>query len=383
MEKVTRKNFLKHFAVIAAGITAAPEIFATHTGFVSSQRPELLSRLDTSGKLIMLNANENPYGVPLKAQKAIMESLAKGNRYGFIDSAREKLREKIAQKEGLSKDHILLSAGSSEVLGILGGYFGKDKGNMIFALPTFWLLGEYAKNLGVEVVNVPVTKDKKHDLNAMLGKINRKTKLLQVCNPNNPTGTIVDATELKNFCIEASKKTAVFIDEAYIDFLPDRPTMAGLVTDNENIIIGRTFSKVFGMAGLRVGYAIAHPNLIAKMEDSQQGGGISVGTSSVAGAIAAMDDSEFVSSFLEKNKAARDFTMSQLQALNIPYVPSYTNFVYFSLAKYPNDFVKEMAKHNVLVRMFAENEEKYGRVSIGTMEEMQVFGEVIKKVWQS
>lgn len=383
MENVTRKNFLKHFAVLAAGITAAPEIFATPTGFTSRQKVGLIGNLDASRKPIMLNANENPYGVPPKAQKAIMEAIAEGNRYGFFDNTRNKLREKIAEKEGLSKEHILLSAGSSEVLGILGGYYGQDKGNMIFAFPTFWLLGEYAKNLGVEVVNVPLTKDKKHDLNAMLGKINRKTKLLQVCNPNNPTGTIVDAGELRNFCIEASKKTTVFVDEAYIDFLPDRPTMAKLVTDNQNIIIGRTFSKVFGMAGLRVGYAIAHPKIVAQMENFQQGGGISVGTTSVAGAIAAMDDTEFVSSFLEKNKAARDLTMSQLQSLNIPYIPSYTNFIYFSLARYPSDFVKDMAKQNVMVRMFAENEEKWGRVSIGTMAEMQVFGEVLKKVWQS
>jgi histidinol-phosphate aminotransferase len=381
MEKLTRKNFLKHFAAFAASVTAAPEIFATPTGFASNTRPELLG--GEKGKLILLNANENPYGIPPKAQKAMLEAMNEGNRYGFTSGIRDLLREKIAQKEGLTKEHILLSAGSSEVLGILGAYFGQDKGNMIFAFPTFWLLGEYAKNLGVEIVNVPVTKDKKHDLNAMLGKINRKTKLLQVCNPNNPTGTIVDATELKNFCIEASKKTAVFIDEAYIDFLPDRPTMAKLVTDNQNIIVGRTFSKVFGMAGLRLGYAIAHPKMVAEMDKYQQGGSISCSTTTVAGAMAAMDDHEFINSFIDKNKAARDYAASQLQALRIPYIPSYTNFLYFSLAQYQNDFVGEMKKHNVLVRIFAENEEKWGRVSIGTMEEMQVFGEVLKKVWQS
>jgi histidinol-phosphate aminotransferase len=381
MEKVTRKNFLKHFTLFAAGVTAAPEIFASPTGFASKQRSELL---DASNKLIMLNANENPYGVPPKAQKAIIEALASGNRYGFIDNNRETLKEKIAAKEGLSKDHILLTAGSSEVLGILGGYYGQDKGNMIFALPTFWLLGEYAKNLGVEVINIPVTKEeKKHDLNAMLAKINRKTKLVQICNPNNPTGTISNPSELKNFCLEASKKTTVFVDEAYIEFLPNKPTMASLVTDNQNIIVGRTFSKIYGMAGLRIGYAIAHPKIVAAMDKFQQGGSISTSTGSVAGAIAAMDDTDFINSFLEKNEAVKDFTNSQLKALNIPYIPSYTNFVYFSLAKYPNDFVKAMRDNNVLVRMFAENEERWGRVSIGTMEEMQVFGEVLKKIWQS
>ncbi len=381
MEKVTRKNFLKHFALFAAGVTTAPEIFASPTGFASTQRPEWL---DSSNKLVLLNANENPYGVPPQAQKAIIEALAEGNRYGFINNSREKLKEKIATKEGLSKDHILLTAGSSELLGILGCAYGRDKGNMIFALPTFWLLGEYAKNLGVEVVNVPVTKEeKKHDLNAMLAKINRKTKLVQICNPNNPTGTIVDPSELKNFCIEASKKTTVFIDEAYIEFLPDKPTMAGLVTDNQNIVIGRTFSKIYGMAGLRLGYAIAHPKIVAEMDKLQQGGSISTSTGSVAGAMAAMDDTAFINSFLEKNKAAREFTINQLKTLNISYIPSYTNFVYFSLAKYPNDFVKAMKENNVLVRMFAENEEKWGRVSMGTMEEMQVFAEVLKKIWQS
>ncbi|GAB4199920.1 MAG: histidinol-phosphate transaminase [Thermoflexibacter sp.] len=380
MEKVTRKNFLKQFAVFAAGITAAPEIFATPTGFVSNQRPELL---DVTNRPIWLNANENPYGIPPKAQKAITEAMMNGNRYGFSTGERDKLKQKLAEMEGLSKEHILLTAGSSEVLGILGCYYGQDKGNMIFAFPTFWLLGEYAKKLGVEIVNIPLTKDKKHDLNAMLGKINRKTKLVQVCNPNNPTGTIVSAEEIKNFCIEASKKTAVFIDEAYIDFLPDRPTMASLVASNQNIIIGRTFSKVYGMAGLRFGYAIAHPQTIKKLDDMQQGGSITTSMTTIAAATAALDDQEFIKTVLEKNKAARDFTASQLEALNIPYIPSHTNFLYFSLAKYPSDFVKDMAKNNVMVRMFAENEEKWGRVSIGTMEEMQVFAEVLKKVWQS
>ncbi len=380
MEKVTRKGFLKQFAALAAGITAAPEIFATPTGFISKQRPDLL---DVANRPIWLNANENPYGIPPKAQKAITEAMMNGNRYGFSTGERDKLKQKLAEIEGLGKEHILLTAGSSEALGILGCYYGRDKGNMIFAFPTFWLLGEYAKKLGVEIVNVPLTKDKKHDLNAMLSKINRKTKLVQVCNPNNPTGTIVNAEELKNFCIEASKKTAVFIDEAYIDFLPDRPTMASLVANNQNIIIGRTFSKVYGMAGLRFGYAIAHPQTIKKLDDMQQGGSITTSMTTISAASAALDDQEFIKTVLEKNKAARDFTASQLEALNIPYIPSYTNFLYFSLAKYPSDFVKDMAKSNVMLRMFVENEEKWGRVSIGTMEEMQVFAEVLKKVWQS
>jgi histidinol-phosphate aminotransferase len=380
MEKVTRKSFLKHFAVLAASITTAPEIFANATSFTSRQRPEIL---EANNRLILLNANENPYGVSPMAQKALNEAIAGGNRYGFVSNDRDKFKQKLAEREGLSKEHILLSAGSSEILGILGGYYGRDKGNMIFAFPTFWLLGEYAKNLGVEVVNVPLNQDKKHDLNTMLSKINRKTKLLQVCNPNNPTGTIVNSEELKNFCIEASRKTVVFIDEAYIEFLPDRPTMAGLVANNPNIIVGRTFSKVYGMAGLRLGYAIAHPKTIIEMDKMQQGGSISTSLTSVAAASAAVDDQDFIKSVLEKNKATKEFTASLLQSLKIPYIPSYTNFIYFSLAKYPSDFVKDMAQNNVLVRMFAENEEKWGRVSMGTMEEMQIFGEVLKKVWQS
>lgn len=261
-----------------------------------------------------------------------------------------------------------------------------NKGNIVTANPTFGILPNTAKKIGTEVIEIPLNYDKVHDLPAMMSAINDKTELVYMVNPANPTGTMMKPSVIKSFCEEASKKAVVVIDEAYIDFLdaPDNESMVQLIEYNPKIIIVRTFSKIFGMAGMRVGFIMAHPDMINKLEPNYFASSqFAVSTIAQAAAMECLKDLSHCKMSKQKNAEARNYSMGELKKMNLRVIPSYTNFIFFSLGNYPGDFAQDMMKKNVALRSNTYPDGKWCRLSIGTLDEMQQFFKIMKPSFNS
>lgn len=358
----SRRDWFKKTGLAALGLSLAPlEGFA----FSDINVPEI-----TADTKIRLSSNENPYGPPVASRTAMAAAVNGSNRYSWSQTSI--LISAIAKKNGLAEGNVLMSAGSMELLDIAGRLAAKAKGSIVIADTTFSYWTNAAIQLGAQKIEVPLTTAKKNDLDAMLKAMRPDTKLVYICNPNNPTGTVLKTADLVNFIKEASHKAIVLVDEAYIEFT-NETSMATLVKDNKNIVVTRTFSKIYGLAGARVGYALAHADTIAEMDKMQAYvlGGVSA--VSGAGAIVALDEVSFVEKTKSLNEAAKNYTVRELEKLGISCIPSSTNFLYFSLANYKKDFFKLLESNNIEGTAIFEEDGKWSRITIGTMEDMQKF----------
>lgn len=371
MQAVNRRNWIKQSSLAALGLGISLRSIAGEDYLPRNFGSEL--------GLINLGANENPYGISPKAKEAIMQMIGEANRYQFNVTSLKSFTKQLAEYYGVTESHILVTAGSGEGLALLARHF--NKGNIVTADPTFGILPSAAKKIGTKVIEVPLTQSKVHDLDAMLKAINEKTNLVYICNPANPTSTIVKPAILKNFCIEAARKTVVLIDEAYIDFLdaPDNESMISLIEKNPNVLVIRTFSKIHAMAGLRVGFIIGHPSLIDQIEPNYfQNSQICVSNLSLAAALASLHDEEHRRQCKQKNADARQFTFDELVKLKYNVIPSYTNFIFFQLKNYAGNFGEDMLKKNIILRSMDNKNGKWARVSIGTLDEMKIFISTMK-----
>jgi len=356
-----RRAWLKKIGLGTLALSVSP-----YTTMAHPMVRDYTSYLDD--KTIPLNFNENPYGPSPLARIAMADSVNLSNRYG--DSMTSKLVNAIAVKNEVARDNILLEAGSTKMLNLILLHTAQEKGSFIMADNTFNFWISPAKNLGLKEINVPLTTDKKHDLKAMLKAIEPDTKMLYICNPNNPTGTICDRDELVSFVAEASKKVLVVVDEAYID-LTDQQSLSSLVATNKNLIIVRTFSKMYGLAGARIGYALAHQVTVKKLKNLQSWPNGSLSLVSIAGALATLRDGEFSKKVYALNQTVRKYTIEQLEQLNISCIPSHSNFLYFSLANYQNDYFEQLESHDILGTRIYEENGQWTRITIGTMDEMK------------
>jgi histidinol-phosphate aminotransferase len=390
---MNRRNWLKSSALLAGGLTFFSGSFSplmAKPSRVLGRRMAEDSLNDLTDEAVnlasppqlraKLNSNENPFGPSEKAKKAVLEALDNSYQYGHA-YIRE-LVGKIAAYEGVQPENIMMGAGSSPLLLAAAMHYAQTgKGHIISGDPTYASLPRDAENFNATWVKVPLTADYKLDLDAMEKKIDSNTSLMYICNPNNPTGTVVDTAKLKAFCERVSKKVPVFIDEAYIDYLPD-PQAASLmdsVKKNQNVMVARTFSKLYGFAGLRVGYMVALPETIKLLGKYTDGGGAISATSAKA-AIAAYQDKAFLADALQKTLASKKFLYETLKKEGYDYIPSSSNFVMFPLKMDGPKFVEEMTKRGVGVRSWKFAGKEWCRVSIGRMEEMQAFAEAFKQV---
>lgn len=372
---INRRNWLKYSSLAAIGLGVRVPTMGNEEGILKSY--------GAATGLVNLSSNENPYGIAPLAKEAIMNLLGEANRYQYNIASLQTLKKEIADLHKVDIKQVLLTPGSGEALGLLPRHF--NKGILVTAFPTFGILPATAKKIGTKVIEVPLTTDKKHDLPAMLAAINNETALVYVCNPANPSSTILKPDALKAFCIEASKKAVVVIDEAYIDFLeaPDNESMIGLIEKNPNIIVVNTFSKVHAMAGLRVGFVIGNPTYIKALEDNyfaRAQFGMSV--LSMTAAQASMKDKAHQKMSIAKNEIARTYGYNELKKLGINCIPSYTNFLFFPLGNYAGNFAEDMLKKNIFLRSDIYYGEKWARASVGTLEEMQQFIAVMKESWK-
>ena len=249
----SRRDWLRS-SVGIGGLLLAPEMVLSNQEIKKFNPRPLL-------ETIKLSSNENPYGPSELVQKAVVKAFDHGCRYPYAYS--DKLAIKLAKKHGVDPESIIITGGSTEGLKITGLTFTQGGGEIIAGQPTFLAMMDFAEQWGAKINWVPVDKNKGYDLNSIKDQININTKLVFLCNPNNPTGTVIPKNSLKDFCINASKKTIIFSDEAYYDFIQeaDYPSMDTLVREGANVIVSKTFSKVYGLAGLRIGYLIAPPHL--------------------------------------------------------------------------------------------------------------------------
>ena len=218
--------------------------------------PSAFAQLGPPPGVVTLRSNENPYGPSAKALKAATDAAAKGAYYP--GSIRSKLLSAIAEKNGLQMDNMVLSSGSNEGLQAAMVAWGKQ-GKVLLPAHTYSDHLRYSQRMGVELVRVPLQDDMSIDLDAMEAAVDDSISLVYVCNPNNPTGMTIDGDRLRRFCRSVGQKAVVLVDEAYNELTddPEYTSMVDLVRENENIIVMRTFSKIFGMAGFRVGYGMA------------------------------------------------------------------------------------------------------------------------------
>lgn len=372
---INRRDWLRNNSLAAIGMGIGFRSMANEEGITRSfGAPE---------GLINLGSNENPYGISPKAKEAILGMLSEAHRYQFNVPSLQNFSDVIAKYCNVNGDQVLITAGSGDALHLLARHF--NKGNLVTATPTFATLPNTAKKLGTKVIEVPLTPEKTNDLPAMLRAITSDTQMVYLCNPANPSSTIITPNVLKNFCVEASKKAVVVVDEAYIDYLnaTDKESMIGLIEKNPNIIVLRTFSKIHAMAGLRVGYVVGHATVIDSLDKNYFGSTqMTVSNLTMAAALASLKDEAHLLDCKQKTIAARSYTFNALKEMNINCIPSYTNFLFFPLGKYPGDFAQDMFKKNVIVRSNNYPDGKWARVSVGTMDEMKRFIELFKADWK-
>lgn len=327
-----------------------------------------------------LNANENPYGPSPKAIEALRQTAINGNRYGW--GGLRGLIDKLSEKENIPADHIMMGPGSSDLLEKFALVLFMNGGTVLSADPSYMSLMNVARSVGAKWKGVPLKPDWSHDLKAMENAIDSDTKLIYICNPNNPTGTITEYEELYDFCSRVSEKVPVFVDEAYLDFVEGEngKSMVSLLEQGKNVIVARTFSKIHGMAGLRVGYVAALPDTLKEIQKITRGG-MGITNTSIAAAIASLDDKAFQKKSRKLNKKVRDYTASTLKSMGFEPVTSYTSFMIFPQTEMEGrDFLTKMSAEGIGVRSFEIYDKTWCRVSMGTQKEMELFTAALGKV---
>ena len=383
---LNRRDLLKRSALLTGGLAFLPPLLNkaeaktfskpfVENGFyipdevaIETTPPDIRARL---------MANENPFGPSEKAKKAILESIDTSFQYPHEN--RRILEQKIADYEGLKSGQILMAAGSSPLL--LATALLYNKGTIVSATPTYEDLLRRAEGMGTKVIRVPLTADYQYDLDAIEKAIDSTTSLVYICNPNNPTATVTDTAKLKAFCEKVSKKVTVFVDEAYIDYLenPQSISLIDGIKKGQNIIVARTFSKLYGFAGLRVGYIVAQPEMIAKLTPYTSGP-MSISATSLSAAVVAYQDESFLKDAFDKTMESKKFLYETLKSEGYQFIPSSANFVMFPISMEGKRFADEMMKRGVAIRTWKFAGKEWCRVSIGKMEEMKAFAVAFKEL---
>lgn len=361
-----RRTWLKQSSLALAGSGLIPTFsYAEEKKFFDPSNP------------VWLNSNENAYGPSSLTQKAILDSYKKSNRYP--DDYLPLLKKKIADHWNVGSENILLGAGSSDIIGLACQHVAKVKGEIITAEPSYKVWNGQASSFGLSFKRIPLNEEKKTDAEQMVNAINSETRMVYFCNPNNPTGTFVEVEKLKEQVVAAAQKTFVFIDEAYTEY-PNLPSLASLAVTNPNMVAAKTFSKIYGLAGARVGYAIAHPDTIRSLSKYQPWTDAGVSMVSCNAAMASLDDKEFVNQCRQKAKEAREMCYDCFKKLSLEYIPSSTNFILFNIDKIKGNFSSLMQTKNIFVQFREHFGGRWCRVSMGTTEEMQQFCNALKEI---
>ena len=337
------------------------------------------ARVGPLENIVRLSSNENPYGPSKKALMAASQASSMGAYYpGKIAM---ELKKAIAEKNNLNMDQVALSSGSNEVLSAAVVAWGKE-GKILSPDFTYDLHLRYAEGTGTEVVRLPLASDMSIDLDALENAIDDSISMVYVCNPNNPTGKTIDGNTLRDFCMRVGKKTTVIIDEAYNELTqnPEYSSMVDLVRENQNIIVTRTFSKLYGMAGMRVGYALGRSDLINIVGNHVMAWPNIVG---LAAAHATYAEDDFIEFSLEKINQGREILNSTFKMHDIKPLPSETNFVFADIGRSVNKFEPKLRERNIQVHRAYPLYPNHLRVSLGKIEDLMKFRKIFSEVYTS
>lgn len=314
-----------------------------------------------------LNANENQFGPSPMAIKAMELELKKGNLYP--GDLMKLLKEKIAEHYKKKVENISIYNGSGAAINAIGDTFINYEDEIIICSPTYMAYAPLPKRFGGKIIEVQAKEGLYTDLNAILAAITDKTKLIFICNPNNPTGTVLEFETLKQFIEVLPKHVICIVDEAYFEWIsiPGYKSALQLIEENQ-VIVFRTFSKIYGMAGCRMGCAFASKEMTDCLMASTNI--FYSNRIAAAGAIAAMEDHAFLEKVYQNNKTQREYLMQEMTNMNMQVVPSQTSFIYFEPGCDTSKCLKVLAENRVYIRDFGP---KYLRVSIGLPYQNQAF----------
>ncbi len=382
---LTRRTFVQ-----TAGISAAAFIGARgRENSVWSFFEPTLEAIEPG--VICLASNENPVGPGRTVLDAVTEAFGPvGGRPGRYDGSASALIEAIARKQGVKPENVVLGCGSTQILRTCTHLFTAKDRPLVGTIPTYEECAGYAEMMGHPVRPVALDPNFKIDLDKFAAAA-KGAGLVFYCNPNNPTATYVGARATRDFLAQVAKDspdTCVLIDEAYFDYVtdPDHATHIPIAVENPHVVVARTFSKAYGMAGLRLGYAIGHPDTIKKMAEWDAG----AGTTSLnvlamrAGLAAIQQDPGYIAAERARNTASRDFTMKWFADRGMKPTDAQANFMFVNLGRPAKEFRDACRARGVLVaRDFPPFEKTHCRISFGTLDEMKkavaVFDDVLKK----
>jgi histidinol-phosphate aminotransferase len=372
LSSFNRRQWLKSTVAGVAGLAVAQRMLVT-----PAQAQHEVKKGAKKAELVRLSGNENPFGPSQMATMAMMQALEKSFRYAFAET--QTLVKQIAALEGVAPENIVMGVGSGEILEIYGVYCGREKGEVVTVTPGYAQMVGAMQRMGSTIVSVPLNAKWEHDLEAMAAKVGPNTKCVYLCNPNNPTGTIVDPAKLKAFCIEISKKCPVFVDEAYLQCTDnfEANTMVGLVKEGHNVTVARTFSKLYGLAGQRIGYGVMKPEMAKSIKEFSTG---SLNLLGVVAASASLEDKAYWTETRAKIKAGREAFVDVVKGLGKKYAEPNGNFVFFQTGMPIKTFQEKMLAEGVQVARPFPPMLDWARVTIGLPEEMAICHAAMKKV---
>ena len=359
---------------------ARPEVFSLKPYSPGKPVEEVERELGITG-VIKLASNENPLGPSPLAVARVEAALKKLNMYP--DGAYYYLRQALSRHYRLSEDAFLVGNGSDELLRLITETFVNPGDEVLYGVPSFSEYGFMALVMGGKCVEVPV-KDMRFDLPAMREKITDRTKIVYICNPNNPTGSIVGRSETDEFMKSIPEDVLVVFDEAYFEYVTDQDYVSGLeyLAQGKNVIVLRTFSKIYGLAGLRIGYGITTPEIAGAVNRVREP--FNVNLLAQTAAVGALEDKEHLQKSRELNIIGRDYLYQEFSRMGLPYVPTEANFIFVDVKRECRPLFNALLKEGVIVRtgdIFGFP--TYIRVTIGKPEENQRFIAALQKVLQA
>lgn len=327
--------------------------------------------------IVKLASNENPLGISPKAEFAIQDALQDIARYP--DGNSYALRDAVSEKFGVKPNQIVFGNGSNDILELAARAFLTTDCETIYSQHAFAVYALVTQATGAKGIVVPA-KDFGHNLEAMLSAITAKTRIIFIANPNNPTGTLLAKKELLEFLRKVPEHVLVVLDEAYDEYLSEvhKSEAISWLNEFDRLIISRTFSKAYGLAGLRIGFGLCHPNIADMMNRVRQP--FNVNSIAQAAAVATLEDDDFVARSYALNQAGMAQMIQGLQKLNLDYIPSYANFVSFKVQN-AAQVNQQLLQKGVIVRPIANYDmPDYLRVSIGLFSENTRFLEVLTQI---
>ncbi len=368
-EEITRRH-------LAGGIGAALSL--SWIGPVAAATAKAAAAVPAASGPIRLSANENPYGPSDAARDAIARSAAIGHRYP--DALADEVVAAIAAKHRVPAETVVLGCGSSQILQMADAAFLGPGKKVVAAEPTFEAVLAYAAVLHAEAVKVPETASFRHDLDRMAAACDGATGLVYVCNPNNPTGTVVSGGDLAAFVRRVPKTTTVLVDEAYHDFVedPGYRTALELIPDFPNVVVARTFSKIYGMAGMRLGYAVGSPERIRSLREFASWD--NVNAAALSAALASLREAGLVPERRRLMNGTRRWLCAELDREGRRYIPSEANFLMIDAGGDVAPVIAAFRARGIQVGRRFASMPTWLRVSVGKPEEIRAFAERFREI---